>query len=125
MKRNTVRQLLALTAFFAAAGTAVASNDAWSGFQTIFRLKKLENVHGYYIDPDGATIQPTNPDCSETLYYAPQPGHPVEHYEEMNKILLTAFLSGRKVRFEVNGVGETCSSDGYAMYENVELQADQ
>lgn len=119
--RSVAVSLLGCLLLLGAAGTALASNDAVTGFFKINQLHTKENSPGYLIDPDGSVVQATNPGCPNTLFYEPQAGHSAEYYERMNTTILAAFLAGKKIELEVNGTSELCGPNGYPAYEQVRV----
>ncbi len=82
--------------------------------------------------PAGATIWPVtlantatnNPaNCASVARLEILSTVATENRESMNKILLAALLSGKKVRAKVSS--STCSSNGYPAYYGIRLAADQ
>lgn len=107
----------------AGAAALAMTSSAWANtLSSFFLIDFIDSSPptGYRIH----TSITTNPaGCANLGHLDPNPNVAAERRALSDKLLLSAFLAGRKVRLEVSS--STCSSDGYPTYNDVQLNKDQ
>jgi hypothetical protein len=113
-------------AFAVSLGMLVASASAFalpplvSGY---FAIRNLDaTVSGVRVYQPGSAG--TNPKgCSNVLYYEPAINFSVEQREAFDKVLVSAFLAGRKVALGIDK--EACGATGAPAYTLVRVDAEK
>lgn len=113
---------IALGSALATVAYVASAADVSSSFFAIERLEAgVGGEEGYVIDPLSYTA-PNPKGCPSTGWVFMNPARSAAEREAMNKLLVGAFLAGKKVQVYVSDT--TCSggaSTGYPVYNNVRL----
>ena len=106
-----------VTAFLLAAATAWAG--WWTSYTAIANLDATEGG-GYRVYPVGSALNSGSNPCSHSDYAEVIGSATPEARAEYNRLLLSAFLSGKKVRLFLSSHSSNCI-DGRPVYAEVRV----